>query len=199
MTGTSIESLTGINLRNLKPEELAHPAIVEAMRNRQIECRVYAKKKFHAKAYITYGRMAVMGSTALGGSSNFTIPGLTQNSELNIQIRAPGDGSPLQTWYEKHWEEGEDITPDVISVIERQIAEYTLFQVYAKALQELFKSHELPPTDWEQGQSTMYQHLDLYQKEAYRSSLRFPGKIVVLSSATASASGNPHRRLPNDG
>ena len=39
--------------------------------------------------------------------------------------------------------QGEDITPDIIRVIERQIAEYTPFQVYAKALQELCKSHEL--------------------------------------------------------
>jgi hypothetical protein len=27
------------------------PAIVEALKNRQIECRVYTKEKFHAKAY----------------------------------------------------------------------------------------------------------------------------------------------------
>src|ERR1700738_2216194 len=148
------------------------PAIVEAMRNRQIECRAYTKRKFHAKAYITHGRMAVIGSTALVGSSNFTIPGLTQNIELNIQIRAPGDVSQLQAWYEKHWEEGEDITPDVIRVVERQIAQYTPFQVYAKALQELFKSHELPPEAWEQGESRMYPILDQYQKEAYHSLLK---------------------------
>ncbi len=148
------------------------PAIVEAMLNRQIECRVYTKRKFHAKAYITHGRMAVIGSTALVGSSNFTIPGLTQNIELNIQIRAPGDVSQLQAWYEKHWEEGEDITPDVIRVVERQIAQYAPFQVYAKALQELFKSHELPPEAWEQGESKMYPILDQYQKEAYHSLLK---------------------------
>jgi phosphatidylserine/phosphatidylglycerophosphate/cardiolipin synthase-like enzyme len=99
------------------------PAIVEAMRKGQIECRVYSKKKFHAKAYITHGRLAVVGSSALVGSSNFTIPGLTQNIELNIQIRAPGDVSQLQAWYEKHWKEGDDVTADVITVIERQIVE----------------------------------------------------------------------------
>jgi HKD family nuclease len=47
-------------------------AIVEAMQNRRIECRVYSKRKFHAKAYITHGRLAVIGSTALVGSSNFS-------------------------------------------------------------------------------------------------------------------------------
>jgi phosphatidylserine/phosphatidylglycerophosphate/cardiolipin synthase-like enzyme len=72
-------------------------AIVEAMRQGKIQCRVYAKRKFHAKAYITHPRLAVVGSVALVGSSNFTVPGLTENIELNIQIRAPGDVSQLQT------------------------------------------------------------------------------------------------------
>ena len=133
---------------------------------------MYAKRKFHAKAYITHHRSAVVGSVALVGSSNFTLPGLTQNIELNIQVKAAGDVSQLQQWFELHWEQGEDITPDILRVIERQIAEYTPFQVYAKALQELFKSHELPPAAWEQTQSKMYPHLDLYQKEAYHSLLK---------------------------
>src|SRR5215203_70905 len=59
------------------------PAIVEAISNRQIECNVYAKKKFHAKAYITHARQEVLGPTALVGSSNFTPPGLKDNIELN--------------------------------------------------------------------------------------------------------------------
>jgi superfamily II DNA or RNA helicase len=147
-------------------------AIVDGLRKRQIECRVYAKRKFHAKAFITHPRVAVIGSVALVGSSNFTIPGLTQNIELNIQVKASGDVAQLQAWFERHWEEGEDITEEIIQVIERQIAEYTPFQVYAKALQELFKSHELPPAAWEQAQSKMYPRLDLYQKEAYHSLLK---------------------------
>jgi len=148
------------------------PAIVEALRKGQIECRIYAKRKFHAKAYITHPRVAVIGSVALVGSSNFTLPGLTQNIELNIQVKAAGDVAQLQEWFERHWEEGEPITDDIIRVIERQIAAYTPFQVYAKALQELFKSHELPPAAWEQAQSKMYPFLDLYQKEAYHSLLK---------------------------
>ena len=62
------------------------PAIVQAIKDGKIEFRVYAKQKFHAKAYITHGRLEVVGSTALVGSSNFTHPGLTQNVELNVQI-----------------------------------------------------------------------------------------------------------------
>jgi superfamily II DNA or RNA helicase len=148
------------------------PAIVAALGKGQIECRVYGKRKFHAKAYITHPRVAVIGSVALVGSSNFTLPGLTQNIELNIQVKAAGDVAQLQAWFEEHWTLGEDITPDIMRVIERQVAAYTPFQVYAKALQELFKSHELPPVAWEQSHSKMYRLLDQYQREAYHSLLK---------------------------
>jgi phosphatidylserine/phosphatidylglycerophosphate/cardiolipin synthase-like enzyme len=62
-------------------------AIVEAITSGMIKCRVYIKKKFHAKAYITHSKLAVVGSSALVGSSNFTFPGLTGNVELNVQLR----------------------------------------------------------------------------------------------------------------
>jgi len=144
-------------------------AIVEAMREGRIQCRVYARRKFHAKAYITRPRVAVIGSVALVGSSNFTVPGLTQNVELNIQIRAPGDVSQLQTWYEQHWQEAEEITPDVIKVIARHIAEYAPFEVYARALQGLFEHHTPSEAEWENGESKIYPVLDHYQKEGYHS------------------------------
>ncbi|MDO9559417.1 MAG: phospholipase D-like domain-containing protein, partial [Syntrophales bacterium] len=79
------------------------PAIVDALRKKQIECRVYTKDKFHAKAYITHAKLAVVGAAALVGSSNFTYPGMTDNVELNIQIRR--EVEILQEWYERHWNE----------------------------------------------------------------------------------------------
>src|ERR1700689_3381336 len=65
---------------------LGVPAMVDALRSGKIECRAYTKSKFHAKAYITHARMEVIGSSALVGSSNLTLPGLTENIELNVQI-----------------------------------------------------------------------------------------------------------------
>lgn len=142
------------------------PAIAEALRDGRIECRIYRKDKFHAKAYITHGRMEVVGSFGLVGSSNFTAPGLSENLELNVQIA----GSPvavLQEWFEKHWNDAEPATSEVLATIERQIREYSPFEVYAKALQEYFKGHELTATEWDEGRSRMFPRLDRYQKEAY--------------------------------
>lgn len=103
------------------------PAIVDAIRSGKIACKVYRKDKFHAKAYITHGRMEVVGSSALVGSSNLTFPGLTENVELNVQItRQPV--AVLQEWYEEHWAGAEDVTPEILRVIERHVRDYSPFE-----------------------------------------------------------------------
>ena len=57
---------------SLEAEKKANPflegvqAIVEALQSGKIECRVYNKDKFHAKAYITHPRLEVVGSEGAG-------------------------------------------------------------------------------------------------------------------------------------
>jgi superfamily II DNA or RNA helicase len=148
------------------------PEIIEGMRSGKIECRVYDKTKFHAKAYITHGKLAVVGSQALVGSSNFTGPGLTSNVELNVQVQSSREVAQLQEWFEHHWNEGVEVTEQVAKVIERHTRDFTPFEVYAKALQEYFKGHELTEAEWDQTKSQMFGKLDRYQKEAYWSLLK---------------------------
>lgn len=148
------------------------PAIAEAIRRGQIECRVYNKSKFHAKAYITHAKLAVVGARALVGSSNFTRPGLTQNIELNVQVQSGQEVAELQRWFDHHWAEAEDISDEIIALITKHIRQHTPFEVYAKALHEFFKGHEMTASEWEQSQSQMFDRLDLYQKEAYWSLLK---------------------------
>jgi len=146
------------------------PAIVEALNKKQIECKIYTKDKFHAKAYITHSKLQVVGSSALVGSSNFTVPGLTTNVELNVQLRR--EVEILQEWYEKHWNNAEDISAELLKVIERQIHEYSPFEVYTKSLQEFFRGHEMTAGEWEKSTSKVYPVLDQYQKEGYQALLK---------------------------
>ncbi len=151
------------------------PAIVEALAQKKIECRVYDKARFHAKAYITHAKMEVVGSAALVGSSNFSYPGLTENVELNIQIRR--EVSQLQDWFERYWKDAKEVTPELLKVVERHIREYSPFEVYAKALYEFFRGHEMTASEWElagpkNGGSHLYPVLDQYQKEGYQSLLK---------------------------
>ena len=145
------------------------PAIVEAIRSGQIQARVYRKKKFHAKAYITHAKLDVVGAAALVGSSNFTYPGLHDNVELNVQLRR--EVEELQDWYDRHWGEAEDVTPDILRVIERHTREYSPFEIWFKALDEFFRGRELEPDAWDEERSVMFKVLDKYQQDAYRNLL----------------------------
>lgn len=175
-----VEGLKQVQVRldnSLETEKDKNPflkgvsAIVDAIRSGKIICKVYRKDKFHAKAYITHARMEVVGSSALVGSSNFTYPGLTENIELNVQIT----GRPvnvLQEWYEEHWEQAENVTPEILRTIERHTREYSPFEIYAKALQEFFRGHEMTVEEWEENVSRMYPVLDRYQKDGYQAMLK---------------------------
>ena len=150
------------------------PAIIEGLASGKLKCRVYTKKKFHAKAYITHSKLAVVGSSALVGSSNFTLPGIAGNVELNVQLRR--EVEELQQWYEVHWDEAEDVSADVLKVMERHTREYLPFEVYAKSLQEYFRNYEQTAGDWERHHSRMYPILDQYQRDGYGALLKIGGK-----------------------
>ncbi len=132
------------------------PAILEALQSGKIECRVYDKDKFHAKAYITHAKLEVVGAQALVGSSNFTAPGLTKNIELNIQVQSAREVAQLQEWFESHWNEASEVIDAVIETIERHTRPYTPFDIYAKALQEFFRGHELTAIEWDETRSKMF-------------------------------------------
>jgi hypothetical protein len=166
---------SSIEQEKLKNDFLTGVAgIVEAIQSGKIKCRVYAKKKFHAKAYITHSKLAVVGSSALVGSSNFTAQGLTANVELNVQLRR--EVELLQEWFEAHWEEAVDVSDEVLKVIERHTRLYLPFEVYAKALESYFRNHQATAGEWEQGQSAMYGKLDQYQRDGYGSLLKIADK-----------------------
>ena len=142
-------------------------AIVAAIKSGQIECRVYNRDKFHAKAYITHGRLEVVGSRALVGSSNLTLPGLTQNVELNIMLESSTEVAQLQAWYETHWNDAVDVSADVLKVIQRHSQPFTPFDVYAQALRSMFGELEPTASEWDRYHSKMFPKLDRYQQEAY--------------------------------
>ncbi len=153
------------------------PAILDALKTGKIECRVFDKSKFHAKAYITYFRddyrarfiqsMNVPAGYALVGSSNFTKAGLTQNIELNVQIK--DNIEELQEWFDIHWEQGVDITEAILTVIENHVKEYAPYDVYLRSMFEYFKSREETISEWENHESVIYPILAQYQKDGYNS------------------------------
>jgi HKD family nuclease len=71
---------------------------------------------------------------AVVGSSSFTHPGLTQNIELNLLTTEQNQTAALRAWFDQVWTDGEDVSAEVLQVIERHLRTYRPFEVYAKAL-----------------------------------------------------------------
>jgi superfamily II DNA or RNA helicase len=160
------------------------PAVLQALKARKIECRVFNKNKFHAKAFITYfaesyhkqfiSAMNIPAGYALVGSSNFTKAGLTRNIELDVQVS--GGVEVLQEWFDGHWNNAEDITEAVLTTIENHCREYSPYDVYLKSMYDYFKNHEQSVSDWEKNESRIYRELSQYQRDGYNSLLRIAEK-----------------------
>ena len=136
-----------------------------------------------------------MGAQALVGSSNFTRPGLTRNIELNVQIQSAREVAQLQKWFETHWAEA----GEVIETISRHTHLYSPFDVYAKALQQFFRGHELTATEWDdvegtrQGKIVVVQLRDVTDPETGQ---RYTVKRYKSEEAKKGDSWNS-RRLPS--
>ena len=150
-------------------------AILDALRKGKIECHVVDSRKFHAKAYITYfrdeyrnqfiGAMNVPSGYALVGSSNFTKAGLTQNIELNVQVK--DDVEELQKWFDNQWALGTEVSDALLKAIDTRCREFLPYDVYLRSMYEHFKTREKSVSAWEREESSVYKGLSQYQKDGY--------------------------------
>jgi len=148
------------------------PAVRDAIAKKNILLRTYSKAKFHAKSYLMESKEATPVDFAIVGSSNFTRPGLTENLELNLFSTDQAHIESLRKWYDELWKEGEDVSPELLNVIEPHLKEYAPFTVYAKALYEFFAGREKTQDEWELTESVLYQKLSQYQKDGYHRALQ---------------------------
>jgi hypothetical protein len=56
----------------------------------------------------------------MAGSSNLTVPGLTENVELHTRHARP-QAAALGDWFNAHWDQGTDITDILLRTIERHV------------------------------------------------------------------------------
>ena len=73
-------------------------------------------------------------------------------------------------------EKAEDVTPEILSVIERQVREYLPFDVYARSLHELLRRTEITEKEWLEEKSRIYPILDQYQKDGFHEVMAIANK-----------------------
>ena len=141
-------------------------AIVEALGNGQIGARVHRQTRFHAKATLTDG--ATLRGTI--GSSNLSVPGLTTNTELNvdldeIQVKA------LAEWFDRLWKNADDVSDLMLQQIAPHTKAHDPFDIWLKSLNALLQKRALEPDEWDRTTSKMFPKLAGYQRRGYRSVL----------------------------
>ena len=75
----------------------------------------------------------------------------------------------LQAWYERHWEEAEDVTPDILRASSNATPANTRPLRSMPRDGCLLSAHELSVSEWERSNRAMYPVLDHYQREGYHS------------------------------
>lgn len=118
-------------------------ALWQLIQENRIEIRVYAKGFLHSKAYIfedPNNAFAPEGF-AIIGSSNLSIGGLRNNSELNVKINHESDVKDVKKWFDDIWDNSEPFSLEIMNVIgnswvEKQVSPY---DIYIKSLYYLVK------------------------------------------------------------
>jgi len=107
-----------------------------------IKIKVITKEKLHAKAYLLKLKKGsatrVMRHEAYGivGSSNLSIAGLKQSSELNLVTLEKEDYVHLAKWFDRLWDEAQEFTDEFNLILSNSWASkiYDPYDVYIKGI-----------------------------------------------------------------
>ena len=155
---------------------------VEFLQRDSVQIRLYTKGFFHGKAYLLEG-VPMFGGVAIVGSSNFTAAGLTSNKELNSVHKQESAVHELKEWYERFWGESEDYKQELIELLTTFTVEYSPYDIYMKALFELFKD-QLDAPMLESPESAAIE-LTEFQEDGYRNAKRIVeryGGVLIADS-----------------
>ncbi len=116
-------------------DRLAALKLKDLISRGKMQVRVYTKEKLHAKAYICELEGEEIDAMAIVGSSNLSIAGISDNTELNLRTTHSGDSKELLEWFERHWKDGSEFTSDMADIIDESwIAKHEPSDIYNKAL-----------------------------------------------------------------
>lgn len=108
----------------------------------KIKVKIYLKTPLHAKAYIfDFKKGQYYKGAAVVGSSNLSLAGITDNTELNVVISGNENHKRLTDWFNALWQEAEDFDENLLKTLKNSWAvnEPTPYELYLKVLYELVK------------------------------------------------------------
>ncbi|MDQ2997741.1 MAG: phospholipase D-like domain-containing protein, partial [Chloroflexota bacterium] len=125
--------------------------LVQLIAEKRLQVRVYNRGRLHAKAYIfDYTQMYDASGRALPrtepgvaiiGSSNFTLSGISHNTELNVVVHGKDNHERLTQWFEELWAESDDFDAALMAELQQSwaVAPTTPYDIYMKTLYMLVR------------------------------------------------------------
>lgn len=118
---------------------------IEWLRSGKLEMRMYMEAPIHAKVYVMRKdpeHVPDQYGSVITGSSNFSLAGLQNNLEFNVELKNSHDVKFALSCFEKLWEKSEDISAAYIEAVNARTwlrDDITPYEIYLKTLYEFFK------------------------------------------------------------
>jgi hypothetical protein len=131
--------------------------LVRLITEARLKVKVFTRSRLHAKAYIfDYPTDRFERGLSIVGSSNLSLAGLRDNTELNVVVHGNANHEQLRAWFQRLWDEAEPFSAQLMNQLQASWAldeSITPYELYLKVLYHLTKDRleepDLPmPSDF---------------------------------------------------
>ncbi|MGC8758273.1 MAG: phospholipase D-like domain-containing protein, partial [Caldisericaceae bacterium] len=154
----------------------------------KVKVKLYTKHRLHSKAYIFKYKKEIAKQTmsegiAVVGSSNLTLSGFQQNTELNVVVRGNENYQSLDLWFNSIWNESEDFNKELLGAIDDSWAlKYANpYDIYVLTLYNLVQSKMKFRAgvlwDWS-GMPNLFRFQRIAVMQAYETLNRYDGVFI---------------------
>jgi len=154
----------------------------------KVKVKLYTKQRLHSKAYIfkykkETAKQTMSEGIAIVGSSNLTLSGFKQSTELNVIVRGNENFKELDSWFDSIWGESEDFNKELLNTIDESWAlKYANpYDIYILALYNLVQSKMKFRAgvlwDWS-GMPKLYRFQKIAVMQAYEILNRYDGVFI---------------------
>jgi superfamily II DNA or RNA helicase len=153
----------------------------------RVKVRVYTKGRLHSKAYIfdyPEGQQYERG-VAIVGSSNLTLAGLSDPTELNVVLHGEANHAHLTAWFDELWEEAQDFDEPLLHELRLSWAMNPVrpYDIYIKTLYHLVKDRlegeERAELLWEKDMPELADFQKVAVRQAIRMAQDYGGVFVA--------------------
>lgn len=124
-------------------DEALAKQLIRLISEHRMRVRIFTRGRLHAKAYIfDYPGGRFEKGIGIVGSSNLSLSGLHDNTELNVVVQGNANHAQLRGWFEQLWQQAEPFDVQLMTQLKSSWAanvELTPFELYLKVLYHLVK------------------------------------------------------------